>query len=183
MRIEQWRPIGGLEGRYEVSDLGRVRSLLNNRCNVRAVPRLRRLRRRPADGYVDFVAKIGRRSTHYLVHRLVLEAFVGPCPSGMECAHENGDNGDNRLENLRWATPKENTADRDAHGTTPRGERNKRAKLTSAIVTTVRRRWMAGGVTISALSREYEVSRPVIKGIVVGRSWRHVPMPLAEAAL
>lgn len=52
-----------------------------------------------------------------LVHRLVLEAFVGPCPEGKEGAHINGIPGDNRLSNLKWATHKENETHKIEHGT------------------------------------------------------------------
>jgi len=45
---------------------------------------------------------------HILVHRAVLLAWVGPCPKGCQCDHLNGDNTDNRLENLQWVTPREN---------------------------------------------------------------------------
>lgn len=51
------------------------------------------------------------------VHRLVLEAFVGPCPPGMECCHNNGVASDNRLCNLRWDTSSENKYDWVRSGT------------------------------------------------------------------
>ena len=62
------------------------------------------------------VVSIGRKNTRF-VHRLILEAFVGPCPEGMECRHLDGDPGNNRLENLAWGTPEENHADSVRHGT------------------------------------------------------------------
>jgi hypothetical protein len=49
------------------------------------------------------------------VHRLVLDAFVGPCPDGMECRHLNGVKADCRLSNLAWGTRKENIEDRVRH--------------------------------------------------------------------
>lgn len=52
-----------------------------------------------------------------LIHHLVLEAFVGPCPDGMEARHLNDDPQDNRLENLAWGTKAENAADRNARRT------------------------------------------------------------------
>lgn len=48
----------------------------------------------------------------YRVHHLVLETFVGMCPPGMQCDHINRNRTDNRLENLRWVTPKENSRNR-----------------------------------------------------------------------
>ena len=59
---------------------------------------------------------LGRGDCRF-VHRLVLEAFVGTCPEGMECRHLDGDPGNNRLENLAWGSPKENYADSLQHGT------------------------------------------------------------------
>ena len=56
------------------------------------------------------------RGRQRFVHRLVLEAFVGPCPDGMECRHLDDDPGNNRLGNLCWGTPAENTDDRFRNG-------------------------------------------------------------------
>jgi HNH endonuclease/NUMOD4 motif len=168
---EEWRPITGLEGRYEVSDRGRVRSLRNNRGRPRTIPYVRRLHR-GAGGYAEIIVLVAGRSVHFLVHRLVLEAFDCPCPDGMECAHLNGDKNDNHLGNLRWATPKENAADRDRHGTTARGIRGGQARLTEDQVVEIRRR--APRATVSQLSREYGISCPSINAVIHGRTWRHV---------
>lgn len=62
-----------------------------------------------SSGYEHIIT--GSRYPHSYVHRLVLEAFVGPCPPGMEACHWNGIPGDNRLHNLRWDTPSANNAD------------------------------------------------------------------------
>lgn len=69
-----------------------------------------------------------------MVHRLMLEAFVGPCPPGMECRHLNGVADDNRLENLCWGTHLENEMDRRRHGTMA----NKNRKLSEASVAELR---------------------------------------------
>jgi len=62
------------------------------------------------------------------VHRLVLEAFIGPAPKGTICCHNDGDPTNNRLENLRWDTHSSNTRDAIRHGTyVPPGARYKRA--------------------------------------------------------
>lgn len=57
------------------------------------------------------------KSIQKSVHRLILEAFDGPCPDGMEARHLNGNKLDNRLRNLAWGTRKENMQDRTKHGT------------------------------------------------------------------
>lgn len=79
----------------------------------------RRTRRGQPSGYLS--VQLGRGRPAY-VHRLVLEAFVGPAPSAEhEGCHGNGDRSDNRIENLRWDTPAGNTVDRYLHGRIPRG--------------------------------------------------------------
>jgi hypothetical protein len=60
----------------------------------------------------------GKRRPRY-VHHLVLEAFIGPCPPGLECLHANDQAGDNRLENLRWGTRGENLIEAVANGRHP----------------------------------------------------------------
>ena len=53
------------------------------------------------------------------IGRVVLRAFVGPAPAGMECCHNNGDHTDNRVANLRWGTKSDNSQDRLKHGYKP----------------------------------------------------------------
>lgn len=115
IEAEVWRTIPGLDGLYEVSNIGRVRSLPRERTNGR-IRKIRLL-----SGYMVVYIGLGLRGKKtLLVHRLVLEAFVGPCPEGYEAAHNNGNSTDNRLENLRWATKKENGRDKIRHGTARR---------------------------------------------------------------
>jgi hypothetical protein len=63
------------------------------------------------------------------IHRLVLEAYVGPCPEGMEGCHNDGNASNNNLNNLRWDTPQNNANDKKNHGTIPNGEAHKNSKL------------------------------------------------------
>lgn len=119
---ERWAPIPGYAD-YEVSDQGRVRSL------DRVVPyvdgRMRRCRGRLLklspnnDNGPHLVVALGhdKQFKGHLVHRLVLLAFVGPCPDGMEGCHNNGDSLDNRLTNLRWDNRSGNMLDAVRHGT------------------------------------------------------------------
>lgn len=77
---------------------------------------------------------------HRQVHRIVLEAFVGPCPEGMECCHDPDHNPlNNAIVNLRWGTPKENQADSVKHGTKPRGEKSPRSVITESEAREVKR--------------------------------------------
>ncbi len=67
-------------------------------------------------GHLFVMLSVGGEAKHMLVHRLVLFAFVGPAPEGMECRHLNGDPQDNRLENLCWGTHSQNGLDAAKHG-------------------------------------------------------------------
>jgi hypothetical protein len=78
------------------------------------------------------------------VHTLVCEAFHGPRPDGMTASHLNGDCADNRPENLRWETLKENHARKVAHGTDHRGYKNSRALFNTENLLDIRRRLLAG---------------------------------------
>lgn len=77
------------------------------------------------------------------VHRLVLEAFIGPCPPGTVACHGNG-NGNSRLCNLRWDTFCGNMADQYIHGTRVRGEHHPQARLSDQEVAEIRGRYAAG---------------------------------------
>lgn len=108
---EAWGPIAGWEGIYDVSDHGRIR--VRDRVVNGAIRRgrIRKLngeesRWRPA---VTLVA--GERMERRVVHRLVLDAFVGPAPTGHVALHWNDDPQDNRLANLRWGTRSDNARD------------------------------------------------------------------------
>lgn len=119
---ETWRPIPGCEGRYEASDLGRVRSV--ERTITDALGRVRRLKSyvlRPAtckrSGRITHLSVLlGDRNPHQ-VHQLIMQVFVGPRPHGLEVCHNNGDPTDNRLENLRYDSRSANHLDMQRHGT------------------------------------------------------------------
>ena len=107
------------------------------------------------------------------VHRLVLEAFVGPCPEGLEACHSNGDPTDNRLENLRWGTHEDNHQDRVKHGTLNQGERAGGVKLTAEQVRNIRS-LAARGVLQKDLAQRYGVTKQTVSKIVKGERWAHV---------
>lgn len=121
MPTEQWAPVVGWEGLYEVSDQGRHRSLDRTTTSLAGVPRkvagrVMKLKRLKTGHTIARMCRPGEPNVEKLIHRLVLEAFVGPCPTGMEGCHNNGDPTDNRLANLRWDTHAENQRDILRHG-------------------------------------------------------------------
>lgn len=109
------------------------------------------------------------------VHTLVLEAFVGPRPEGMEACHFPDRNpANNSLKNLRWGTHQENMQHRDLHGTTARGSRAGRAKLTEPRVRLIRSLYEIGVMQKDIASR-FRVSKTVIGAICRRELWKHVP--------
>lgn len=120
---EEWRPIPGYEGIYQVSNLGRVRSLDRRTWNPRGRgfwaslkgQDLRAVSLPTGHLYVKLL-RDGQASQRQ-IHRLVLEAFVGPCPDGLEACHGDGDPTNNALPNLRWDTRSANLRDAVRHGT------------------------------------------------------------------
>lgn len=102
--MEIWKDIPGYEGRYQVSNLGRVKSLNYNKTGIEQIMVVENIR-----GYLSLNLSRNGKVKHFRVHRLVWEAFNGPIPEDMQVNHINEDKSDNRLENLNLMTPKENT--------------------------------------------------------------------------
>ena len=120
----------------------------------------------------------GGRCVQRKVHRVVLEAFVGPCPHGMQCCHNDGDVTNNRLSNLRWDTAKANANDRDLHGTHPRGDECQHRKLNSVNVETILA-MCARGIPKTRIADEFRVSERLVRAIVAGECWVTVTRPAA----
>ena len=156
---ETWKKISGWE-RYSVSDYGRVRNDETGR--VRKPGQSRVGRRRVIlhrDGYTQ----------SFLVYRLVLTAFVGPCPAGMEACHNDGNPANDRLENLRWDTRESNEADKLKHGTHSRGERQGASKLTEEQAYAIKFGNIPG--TLDEVGAMFGISTSNVCGIRTGERW------------
>ena len=112
MEEELWKTIKGYDGAYQASTQGRVRSKDRTITNCRNRKQsFRETILKPdyaPNGYERVCLSKNGKYKHYRVAKLIYETFVGPVPEGMEIDHINGDNRDNRLENLRVCTHKEN---------------------------------------------------------------------------
>lgn len=107
--MEEWRDIEGYEGLYQISSEGRVKSLKRIARNNHTVDSKIRKPKIDKDGYCCVSLWIDGVSKEYFIHRLVAQAFVSN-PENKPCIdHINTDRTDNRVENLRWCTHKENT--------------------------------------------------------------------------
>lgn len=122
--VDRWLPVVGYEGHYEVSDLGRVRSL------ERVVPHARHgqyklparlltptLHNYPAALHVSVSLTLATVKRTHLVHVLVAAAFLGPRPAGLDVLHGPGGQADNRAINLSYGTPSQNGLDQRRDGT------------------------------------------------------------------
>jgi hypothetical protein len=172
--LTEFRDVAGFPG-YRVGSDGTVQSCWHRGSKPRMTEQWHTLKGGVARGhrYVWLFAP-GRRRTFAYVHHLVLRAFVGPCPPGMECCHDNGNPADNRLANLRWDTRRANRNDMRRHGTHVAGERVGNAKLTWAQVEAIRH-LRALGAKQRLLAAACRVAVATISQVVNRKSWHSCP--------
>jgi hypothetical protein len=168
---ERWLPVPGYEGSYLVSDRGRVASLRHS-DGPRREPYMLKPSKCAGRPVVSLCG--GRPPRRESVGRLVLLAFVGPCPPGMECCHANDDPWDNRLENLRWDTRRANVADARRNGRLALGERRHNAQLRAAAIPHIREAY-AAGVKSPDIASRYGVAPHTVRDAARGLTWAHVP--------
>jgi len=166
---EQWKSIPSAP-HYEASSLGNIRSWKSrNGRGLAASPRLMT----PGldkDCYKVVQISTPTKKCPRKVCTLVAEAFFGPRPIGVVVRHLNGNSTDDKVENLKWGTQKENVADAKKHGTLTRGERISNSKLTDENVAEIRRSKMP----IAAIAENFGVHITTIYKAIKGRTWAHV---------
>lgn len=172
--LEVWAPVADYPDSYEVSNLGGVRSkrrqvhwrgsMVTRRATV-----LRQVET-SCFGHLSVGLYRDGKQKQRQVHRLVLEAFVGPRPVSMECCHGDGNPANNKVGNLRWDTRKGNMSDRNRHGTSNRGDRHGAAKLTSHDVAAIRAEILSGR-KLCDIATERGVSRSAISLIKSNKTW------------
>lgn len=126
------------------------------------------------DGYKYVSLWRNGKPTNRRISRLMLAAFVGPCPPGMEACHNNGIRADNSLGNLRWDTRSGNHADKKRHGTWQGGEANGNARLTAAQVLEIRNRAATGEERQRDIAKDYGVTQCLVGKIHRREMWTHV---------
>lgn len=129
------------------------------------------------NGYYNVALKTGGKMKTHRSNRVILEAFVGPCPPGMQACHNNGNPGDNRVENLRWDTPKGNARDRDIHGTSDaaRGANHWSAKIQASDVVAIREMYATGRYAQKDIAMRFNIKQAQVSSIVRRQKWKHVP--------
>lgn len=165
---EEWRDIEGWP--YQVSNLGRVRRvhIVTPIANGKAYHRISLSR------YRNGKTRSADTERAFFVHRLVAEAFIGPCPDGKShVAHRDGNPVNNTPENLYWATPKENADDRARHNRYHDGERHFATRLSDDDARIIRARFHVGRETIAFLAKSHFVTERIVSSIVRGRTYKH----------
>lgn len=161
--MEEWRAIQGFDG-YEVSDLGRVRSLDRRVMTKRGLWRLPGKMLRPglaANGYLTVA--LGAGNTR-LVQHLVAGAFLGPRPDGLLVLHNNGNHTENMLVNIRYGTHSDNNTDITRHG---------KRKFLSDDIAAIRKMYSSGKTPLEIASF-FSVTRRMIYYILSGEQYASI---------
>ncbi len=179
----EFRAVVGFPG-YCVGDDGSVWSCWRNGGNDRTGQVMtgtwKRLcgwvdkRRGKDDGYRKVGLMRNGRLFKRKTHQVVLEAFVGPCPEGMQCRHLDDNKSNVRLANLSWGTCQQNADDRIRNGLTPTGNRQGRAKLREEDIPSARK-MLDDGLSERKVASAFGVSKGAIRSMKIGKTWKCVP--------
>lgn len=190
MTEEIWKDIPDYEGLYQVSSIGRVRSL--DRPHRKG--QLLSINKKSRYGHVGVNLCKNGHNKPFSVHKLVALAFIGPRPEKMEVRHLNGIANDNRVENLVYGTSKENAADAIKHGTKRiaskkisehmkqkhalglhpiKGEDNGFSKLTENDVKSIREK-RKSGLQLKEIASEFKINYRHVWKIVHRKAWSHI---------
>lgn len=166
--MEEWKDIVGYEGRYKVSNLGRVSG--KGRWNKWGI-----LKQRNQDGYGCVTLWNGGEYKGFRVARLVGKHFMDGFRQGLFINHIDGNPTNNCESNLEWTTPKENTHHAIRLGLFNfKGERNKGSKITSKDVVAIRDMAKNGGIRYRAIGKKFGLTKDHISRIVRRIKWAHI---------
>lgn len=170
MKEEVWLPIKGYQGKYIVSNLGRIKSFHNyGKVSERIL--------KPSVGRGRMIIGLhlnGKRKSRFL-HQLILETFRCPKPAGMNGCHNDGDFRNNHIDNLRWDTSSSNMQDAIKHGKRNfnRGENHGISKLKNLDIPIIRK-MLSDGIPAIQVANKFNVVRTAIFNIKSGRAWSHI---------
>lgn len=181
--VEIWKDVQGYEGYYQISSLGRVKSIGRlvvyksdqSGCAYKRIrEKILKPYRQPSGHLYVNLCKDSIRTRHF-VHRLVLTAFVGERPEGFGSRHyPDNDPSNNKISNLQWADHHTNQLDRIAHGTTFPGSLCPSSKLKEEQVIEIREIYAKGGVTQESLGNAYGVTQPTVNNLLHRKTWKLV---------
>lgn len=153
---EVWKDIKGFNGKYFVSNTGKVLSTHNNKKTI--------LKPSTATGYEYVSLSLNKITKSYKVHRLVAIAFIENKNNKPQINHINGIKTDNRVENLQWCTAKENLSHAKKTGLNKSyGFNHHNSKLTRDSIIEIRKN--EGNLTHKQLSKIYNIATDGISRI------------------
>jgi hypothetical protein len=162
---EIWKDIPEYEGMYQISNLGRVKSLKSGKDKILKP-------REYGRGYMSVSLCKEGESKNFKIHRLVMLAFVGE--SDLQVNHKNGIKADNRLENLEYCTASENTIHAYKNGLKKvlKGEKHGQSKLTRACAERIK--YGHQGMTQREIAKIYGIAQQLVSIIRSGKNWKHI---------
>lgn len=177
---EIWKNIPSTDDFYQASNLGRIRraKLPKNSPWSAKIGHILKPQMIPR-GYFFIMPRINGKIYQRYVHRLVCEAFIGPCPKRKQVNHKNGIKFDNRIENLEYVTPSEN----DLHCTRilkkRMGENHPMAKLSNEDIKYIRNYPYRRGTkrdcgSMNDLAKKFNVHKCTIFYILKNKTWNHI---------
>lgn len=175
---EIFKDIPGYKGKYQVSNMGRIKSLSrkiwiakNKRYGIKKERLLKPLKKRT--GYLFVCLYKNKKGKYKTIHRLVLRTFNGK--SKLQCNHKNGIKIDNRLENLEYCTPSENLKHAIKIGLKDqKGEKNPHHKLTEKDILEIRKLYKTKNYPQRKLGTIYNVAHQTIGAIITRKNWAHI---------
>lgn len=175
---EVWKDVKGFEGVYQVSNLGKVRSLdreitkLNRYGDIQKFKFKGKELRFNDNGKGYLSVQLGRRNRRY-VHRLVARAFIDNPFELSSINHIDNDTKNNNVNNLEWVTQQENIQHKVRQGRQLKGEEIPASKLKEDDVREIRK-LLAAGISQSKIADMYGITQTTISDIKRGASWSHV---------
>lgn len=180
MKEELWKPAPGLLGLYEISNLGRLRRSGPGGPNTKIGKIL--AGSPDKNGYRTCFVSLGNKSAYKCVklHRLVVGAFIGEIPDGMQVNHKNGIRDDNRVENLEIVTPSQNVEHSFralgkvmGYNNQSKGEKHHNSRFTESDIRAIRALYEKGHTQVE-IAKRFQTKQSKISEIVLRKSWKHV---------
>lgn len=174
--LEIWKDVVGYEGRYEVSDIGNVKSksyVKSNRCGTYITQPRKIITHLCRKGYVTITLSKDKAKIYTRVHILVAKAFLG-ISLEKQVNHKNGIKTDNRVENLEWVTASENVLHAYRTGLKSNGgERHSQKVINSSIVLQMRELYDKGQ-TFKQIAEHFNVNYHTARMAAIGKTWKNV---------
>lgn len=168
MENETWKDIDGFKGHYQVSNIGRVKSIKFIKHRI--------LSQTDNKGYFKIGFILNGKYTNIGVHRLVGLSFLDGYKDGLEINHKNGIKRDNRVENLEWVEHSVNMNHASVNNLVRKGIKTHDNKLSENEVLKIRSIYKNKKIksTYRSLAKDFGVCYKTIGSIIKRKKWRHI---------